>query len=126
MSSRIKDPVKRASRAISSMDALTNATYIAGTLIPLIALGIPLSPVAIGPGNALFNAPPVFDLDHNMHHILSRSDFIWAILVGAIVALGLTYFIVVKFSQEICAFVFKWVPHEAILGLFFGLVLLLS
>ncbi|MBO0993822.1 tripartite tricarboxylate transporter permease [Bacillus sp. SD088] len=125
-SSRIKDPVKKASRAISSMDALTNATYIAGTLIPLIALGIPLSPVAIGPGNALFNAPPVFNLDHNIHHLLSTSDFIWATIIGAAVALGLTYFIVVKFSQEICAFVFKWVPHESILGLFFGLVLLLS
>ncbi len=125
-SSRIKDPVKKASRAISSMDALTNATYIAGTLIPLIALGIPLSPVAIGPGNALFNAPPVFNLDHNLHHILSTADFIWATIIGAVVALGMTYFVVVKYSQEICAFVFKWVPHEAILGLFFGLVLLLS
>ncbi|GIN72010.1 hypothetical protein J14TS2_24850 [Bacillus sp. J14TS2] len=126
LSSRIKDPVKKASRAISSMDALTNATYIAGTLIPLIALGIPLSPVAIGPGNALFNAPPVFNLDHNIHHLLSTSDFIWATIIGAVVALGMTYYVVVKYSQEICAFVFRWIPHEAILGLFFGLVLLLS
>lgn len=125
-SSRIKDPVKKASRAISSMDALTNATYISGTLIPLIALGIPLSPVAIGPANALFNAPPVFTLDHNMHHILSMSDFIWATVIGAVIALAMTYYVVVRYSQEICAFVFKWVPHEALLGLFVGLVLLLA
>lgn len=125
-SSRVKDPVKKASRAISSMDALTNATYISGTLIPLIALGIPLSPVAIGPANALFNAPPVFTLDHNMHHILSTADFIWATVIGAVVALAMTYYVVVKYSQEICAFVFKWVPHEALLGLFVGLVLLLA
>ncbi|CAM3045068.1 tripartite tricarboxylate transporter permease [Filibacter tadaridae] len=126
VSSRIKDPVKKASRAISSMDALTNATYISGTLIPLIALGIPLSPVAIGPANALFNAPPVFTLDHNMHHILSTADFVWATIIGAAVALSMTYFVVVKYSQEICTFVFKWVPHEALLGLFFALVLLLA
>ncbi|WP_438318903.1 tripartite tricarboxylate transporter permease [Sporosarcina sp. FA9] len=125
-SSRIKDPVKKASLAISSMDALTNATYISGTLIPLIALGIPLSPVAIGPANALFNAPPVFTLDHNMHHILSTADFVWATVIGAVVALSMTYFVVVKYSQEICAFVFRFVPHEALLGLFFGLVLLLA
>ncbi|REB76405.1 tripartite tricarboxylate transporter TctA family protein, partial [Cutibacterium acnes] len=43
-SSRVKDPVKKASVAIASMEGLTNATYISGTLIPLIALGIPLSP----------------------------------------------------------------------------------
>ncbi len=59
IASRIKDPVKRAARAISSMDGLTNAAYLSGTLVPLIAIGYPLSPTALGPGHALFNAPPV-------------------------------------------------------------------
>lgn len=125
-SSRIKDSVKKSSLAIACMEALANATYISGTLIPLIALGIPLSSVALGPANALFNAPPVFTLEHNMHHILSMSDFVWATIIGAIVALGITYFVIVKYSQQICVFVFKWVPHEAMLGLFFGLVILLA
>ncbi|MRH44436.1 tripartite tricarboxylate transporter TctA family protein [Aquibacillus halophilus] len=125
-SSRIKDPVKKASRAISSMDGLTNAAYISGTLIPLIALGLPLSPMAIGPAHALFNAPPVFTPEHNMHHILSTSDFVWATLIGSVVALLITYFAIVKYSQQICAFIFKRIPHEAMLGLFFGLVLLLA
>ncbi len=88
-------------------------------MIPLIALGIPLSPVAIGPGNALFNAPPVFNLDHNLHHILSMSDFVLATVIGAVVALVMTYYVVVKYSQEICAFVFRWVPHEAHIRLVF-------
>lgn len=125
-SSRITNPVKKASRAISAMEALANATYIAGTLIPLIALGVPLSPVAIGPGQALFNAPPVFTLEHNLHHILTMSDYLWSISIGVIIALGITYSLVVKFSEPICYFVFRWIPHEAILGLFFGLVLLLA
>src|SRR5690625_7557119 len=68
LTSRIKDPVKKAARAISSMDGLTISAYLAGVLVPLIALGVPLSPTALGPGIALFNAPPVFTEDHNMHH----------------------------------------------------------
>lgn len=126
VSSRTKDPVEKASLSIASMEALANATYISGTLIPLIALGIPLSSVAMGPANPLFNAPPVFTLDHNMHHVLSTSDFVWATLIGSIIALTFTYFITVKYSQQICTFVFKRIPHEAILGLFFSLVLLLA
>lgn len=126
LSSRVKDPVKRAARAISSMDGLTNATYIAGVLVPLIALGVPLSPTALGPGIALFNAPPVFTEDHNLHHILSNSDFVIATLIGAFVAISLTYYVTIKYSQQICAFVFKYIPHEALLGLFFGLVIMLA
>lgn len=126
LTSRIKDPIKRASRAISSMDGLTNAAYIAGTLIPLIALGIPLSPTALGPASALFNAPPVFTLENNLHHILSMNQFIIAAVIGSVVALGITFWVTIKYSQQICAFIFKYVPHEAMLGLFFGLVLMLA
>ncbi|MFE8694898.1 tripartite tricarboxylate transporter permease [Cytobacillus sp. FJAT-53684] len=125
-SSRTKDPKKKAALAIACMEALTNATYIAGTLIPLIALGVPLSPMALGPASALFNAPPVFSLEHNMHHILSKGDFVWATIIGAAIAIGITFFITIRFSQQICAFVFRRIPHEAMLGLFFSLVILLS
>lgn len=124
--SRTKDPVEKASLAVSTMEALAQATYMSGILIPLIALGIPLSPVALGPGNPLFNAPPVFTLERNMHHILSGSDFIWATLIGAVIASAITYFATVKYSRQICAFVFKRIPHEAMLGVFFALVLLLA
>lgn len=126
VSSRTKDPVEKASISIASMEALANATYISGTLIPLIALGIPLSSVAMGPANPLFIAPPIFTIEQNMHHVLTTSDFVWATLIGAIIALAITYYITIKYSQQICAFVFKRIPHEAILGLFFSLVLLLA
>lgn len=126
LSSREKDPIKKASLAVSLMEALAQSTYMAGTLIPLIALGIPLSPVAIGPANPLFNAEPVYTLEHNMHHLLSMGDFIWATLIGAGIAATFTYFIAVKYSRQICAFVFKKIPHEALLGLFISLVLLLA
>lgn len=126
LASRTKDPIKKASLAISCMGALAQSTYMAGTLIPLIALGIPLSPVAIGPANPLFQAEPVFTLEYNMHHVLGMGDFIWATLLGAGIASAFTYYIAVKYSRRICLFVFQRIPHEAILGLFLSLVLLLA
>lgn len=122
----IKDPVKRASRAISAMDGLTNAAYISGTLIPLIAIGLPLSPMAIGPAAGLFNAPPVFTPEHNIHHILSMGEIMTATIIGAVIALLITFYITIKFASEICAFVFKYIPHEALIGLFAGLVVMLA
>lgn len=121
-----KDPVKKASMAITSMSALSHATYLSGVIIPLVALGIPLSPVAVGPANALFNAPPVFTLDHNLHHLLSRGEFIFAILFAAVIASIVTYFIAMKYARQMTAFVLKKIPHEAILGLFIGFILLLA
>lgn len=125
-SSREKDPVKKASLAVSSMEALAQSTYISGTLIPLIALGIPLSPMAIGPANPLFNAPPVLTLENNLHHMLSGSEFVVATLIGAVIACSLTFYIAVKYSKQISRFVFKRIPHEAIIGLFISLVILLA
>jgi putative tricarboxylic transport membrane protein len=124
--SRINDPIKKASLAVTCMEALAQSTYIAGTLIPLIALGIPLSPVAIGPANPLFNAEPVFTLEHNMHHLLTMGDFIWATILGAGIASVFTYFIAVKYSRKISLYVFQKIPHESLLGLFISLVLLLA
>lgn len=124
-SSHIKDPVKKASRAISTMDALSNATYIAGTLIPLIALGIPLSPMALGPANPLFIAEPVFTKNHNMHHVL-QGNFVLPIVIGAAIALLITYPIAVIFSNKICKFVFEKISHESLLALFFGIVVLIA
>ncbi|MFB4168458.1 tripartite tricarboxylate transporter permease [Virgibacillus sp. JSM 102003] len=122
----IKDPVQRASRAISTMDGLTNAAYISGTLVPLIAIGLPLSPMAIGPAAGLFNAPPVFTPEHNIHHLLSMGEIMTATIIGAIIAIIITFYVTIKYASQICAFVFKYIPHEALIGLFAGLVVMLA
>ena len=126
VSNRVKDPVDRATTAITTMSALAQSTYLSGIIIPLIALGIPLSPTSIGPGSALFNAPPVFTVDHNLHHILSKSEFVVAILIGAIIAVSITYYITNRFAGRISTFVLRKIPHEAILALFISLILLLA
>ena len=126
VSNRIKDPVERATTAITTMSALAQATYLSGIIIPLIALGIPLSPTSIGPGSALFNAPPVFTIDNNLHHMLSKSQFVVAILIGAVIAVSITYYVTNRFAGRISTFVLQKIPHEAILGLFISLILLLA
>lgn len=126
LSKRVKDKVERATTTITTMSALAQATYLSGIIIPLIALGIPLSPTSIGPGGALFNAPPVLSLDNNLHHMLSQSDFVVAILIGSLIALSLTYVISNKFASTISTFVLKRIPHEAILGLFIAFIFLLA
>lgn len=126
VSNRIEDPVNRATTAITSMSALIQSTYISGIIIPLIAIGIPLSPTAVGPGGALFNAPPVFTIDNNLHHILSRKEFVVAILIGGVLASSITYIITNRFASRITTFVLKKIPHEAILALFISFILLLA
>lgn len=126
LSNRIKEPVKRATTAITTMSALAQATYLSGIIIPLIAIGIPLSPTAIGPGGALFNAPPVFSIDNNIHHMLSGGEFVLAILIGAVIAVSITYYIINRFASRISKFVLEKIPHEAILGLFISFIFLLA
>lgn len=126
VANRKKDPVEKASTTITSMSALAHSTYLSGIIIPLIALGIPLSPTAIGPGSALFNAPPVFTVTHNLHHLLSRGEFVWAILVGAVISSLISYVIIIRYAGLISQFVLTKIPHEAVLGLFISFILLLA
>lgn len=123
---KIKDPVKKATTAIVTMSALGQATYLSGIIIPLMGIGLPLSPTSIGPGGALYNAPPVFSLENNLHHILSRGEFISAILMGAVIAATISYFTINRLAEKITSFVLRKIPHEAVLSLFMALILLLA
>lgn len=120
---RGKNREEKSYLAITTMSALGQATYLSGLIIPLYALGIPLSPVAIGPGSALFNAP---SLNNNIHHLLTKNEFFIAVLVGALVSCSVTYFVVNRYARILSTFVLKKIPHEAILGLFIAIILLLS
>ena len=123
---RVQDPIDRANTAIATMASLTQSTYLSGIIIPLIAIGIPLSPIAIGPGAALFNAPPVFTINNNLYHILDKKELIIGIITGAVLAIGTTYFVASKFATNISTFVLKRIPHEAVLSLFISFILLLA
>lgn len=126
VASKEKDPVEKAKLALTSMEALAQGTYISGTIIPLLAIGIPLTPMAMGPANPLFNAPPVLTLENNLHHMLSFDTFVVATLIGAVIASVITFYLAVRFSRQISKLVFKYIPHEALIALFMALVLLLA
>lgn len=123
---RIKDPLGRATTSITTMSSVIQATYLSGIIIPLLALGIPLSPVALGPGAALFNAPPVLTIDSNLHHLLNGFKFTVAVLIGAAVAITISYFLITMYARRITSFILRHVPHEAVLGLFIAFILLLA
>ena len=123
---RVEDPVEKGFMAITTMSALIQATYISGIIIPLTAIGVPLSPTAIGPGGALFNAPPVFTVDNNLYHRLNKGEFIIGILLGATIAIIISYYIINRFAGRITTFVLRRIPHEAILALFISLIILLA
>ncbi|MFA5542596.1 MAG: tripartite tricarboxylate transporter permease [Bacilli bacterium] len=121
-----KDPYKKSVSTMTTMSSVIQATYISGIIIPLFAFGIPLSPVALGPGAALFNASPVLSLDNNIFHILSKFEFTVAVLIGSIIATIITYILITKFARKITSIILKYVPHESVLGLFIAFILLLA
>ena len=58
--------------------------------------------------------------------MLSTGQFITAVVFGAALALVATYIIAVRYSYQITYFVMRYIPHEAVLGLFVGFILLLA
>jgi putative tricarboxylic transport membrane protein len=111
---------------------VTESTYIAEALIPLIAFGLPLSPVAAGPAAPLFNAPPRFTVDaasgtiNNLHTMMSVPEFlIWG-LISVVIAAAIAYPFAVNHARSAAAFVAKYISHEAIIATFVGLVLVIG
>ena len=123
---RFKEKIEKATMSITTMSAMVQSTYISQIVIPLIALGIPLSPVAIGPAAALFNATGVFTIDNNIHHLLTMPQFIITITLAGILALVVVYFLIHRYASRITKVILSYIPHEAVLGVFVALILLLS
>jgi putative tricarboxylic transport membrane protein len=121
-----KDPEKKATLSITTMSAMVQSTYLSQVIIPLIALGIPLSPVAIGPAAALFNATGVYSLENNIHHMLSFSQFAIVLVVSSVIALSLVYVLIHRYASILTRLILSKIPHESVLGLFVALILLLA
>lgn len=126
--SRVKGQYKKSTTSLSTMNGVTESTYIAETIIPLVAFGIPLSPVAIGPAQALFNAPPVFTTEpvHNLHTLMEPLDFLLYGLIGIIVAAVIAYPFSMNFARKATVLVLKHINQEAIIAMFIGVVTLLA
>ena len=129
---RIKQGYQRLTSVITAKSGTTESTYIAETLIPLIAFGLPLSPVAAGPAAPLFNAPPVFETNpdggtiNNISTHLTTLDFFIFALLGAVCAVAIAYPFAMRYAHVAAKFVVTKVSHEAIIAAFVGLVVVVS
>ena len=122
----------RLTSVLAVRNGVTESTYIAEALIPLVAFGLPLSPVAAGPAAPLFNAPPRFTVDaatgivNNLHTMLSTSEFlIWG-MISVVLATVVAYPFAMNHARSAAAFVTRYVGHEAIIATFVGLVLVVG
>ena len=129
---RIKQGYQRLTSVITAKNGTTESTYIAETLIPLIAFGLPLSPVAAGPAAPLFNAPPVFETNpdggtiNNISTHPTTFDFFIFALLGAVCAVAIAYPFAMRYAHVAAKFVVTKVSHEAIIAAFVGLVVVVS
>lgn len=126
--SRVKGFYNKQTTTLAVMNATTEATYIAEILIPLVALGLPISPIAATVGFPLFSAPPVYSLEpmNNLHTLLGPGEIagygFLAVLIGSLV----TYPLVMRYARSGSAWVMRNISQEAILSLFAGLAVVLS
>jgi hypothetical protein len=128
VSSREKSLYQRLTTSLAAMNGATESTYIAETVIPLMAFGIPLSPMALGPAAPLFNAPPVFTTQpvHNLHNLLVPYQYLLYGFIGIIVASLVAYPFSMNYARRASAWVLRTISQEAIISMFTGLIVVLS
>jgi len=123
-----KDKTRGAVLAYTVRDAIKNATYIGGTLIPLLVIGEPTGPMAAGPAAPFFQKLDSIGMTPR-DYILNRYDYatiVLMILLATAVSFSIAYPILVKYSRKLTLAVFKRVPAEALYGLFIAIVIMLS
>jgi putative tricarboxylic transport membrane protein len=128
IASKVKSLYQRLTTSLAAMNGVTEATYIAETVIPLMAFGIPLSPMALGPAAPLFNAPPVFTTQpvHNLHNLLAPYQYLLYGFIGVIVAFLVAYPFSMNYARKASVWVLRTVSQEAIISMFSGLIVVLS
>ena len=129
---RIKHPYHRATTVLAVRNGVTESTYIAEAIIPLIAFGLPLSPVAAGPASPLFNAPPRFTVGGgsthmiNLHTLMNPAQFLSYGLLAVLLAALIAYPLAMNYARATAIFVSRKVSHEAVISTFVGLVLVIG
>lgn len=129
ISARIKGFYERWTTCLAVMNASTESTYLAEILIPLIAFGLPITPISMGVAFPLFNAPPIFTIKpelHNLHTLLTTSQFLWYGLLAVTVASFISYPLTMNYAHRASAWIMKHVSQESIIAMFVGLVVVAS
>ena len=119
VSTRKKELYDRVTTTLGVQDAVSNATYLGELLIPMVAFGLPLSPVALGPASPLFN-------QINLHDHLSLSQYFIFGFIGIFGGALFAYPLSIKKARSWTEAMFKYVSHEALIGAFMGLICMLA
>lgn len=119
LGTRKKELYDRTTTMLGIQDAVSNATYIAELIIPMLAFGLPLTAVALGPAFPLFNTI-------NLHDYLKLSDYILFSIIGVIGGAMFAYPVSIHKARKWTEAMFRHVSHEAMIGAFVGLVCMLS
>lgn len=124
-----KELYDKITSTLAVQDSVSNAAYMGGFIIPLLAFGLPLSGVALGPAAPLFNAPPRFVLQPTIHNLSSYLQpwhyivvGVFAVIIGSMFA----YPIAIKKARKWTLMMFKYISHEALIGTFVGLIFMLA
>lgn len=123
-----KDRVKGSILAYTVRDAVKNATYVGGTLIPLLVIGQATGPMAAGPALPFFQKLDNLGMSAR-DYIMTHYDYatiVASVLGATVIAFLVAYPILVKYSRTITLAVFRRVPAEALYGLFIAIVIMLS
>jgi hypothetical protein len=126
---KCKELYERVTTTLGVQDSISNSTYLGEFIIPLIAFaGLPLSPVAAGPGAPLFNAPPRFSIEplNNLAQLLSIPDYFIFGFIGIVGGALFAFPIAIKKARSWTELMFRAVSHEALIGAFIGLICMLA
>lgn len=119
LGTRKKELYDRTTTMLGIQDAVSNATYIAELIIPMLAFGLPLTAVSLGPAFPLFNTI-------NLHDFLTLPDYLIFGLVGVIGGAMFAYPVSIHKARKWTEAMFRYVSHEAMIGAFVGLICMLS
>ncbi|MDR3260053.1 MAG: tripartite tricarboxylate transporter permease [Fusobacteriaceae bacterium] len=119
IAARKKELYDRITATLGVQDAVSNATYLGELLIPMVAFGLPLSPVALGPASPLFN-------QINLHDYLSISQYFIYGIIGMVGGCFFAYPLSIKKARSWTEAMFRYVSHEALIGAFMGLICMLA
>ena len=121
---RIKNGYHRLTTMVSAKNGTTESTYIAETLIPLVAFGLPLRPARGRPRSPLFNAPPVFETNqetgviNNLSTYLTQWEFLLYGLLAVVTATVIAYPFAMNYAYRAASAVVKHISHEAVIAVF--------
>lgn len=124
---RCKELYDRVSTCLSVEDSTSNATYIAGLIIPLLGLGgVAVGGVAAGPAAPLFACAPRFEIGSNLAQILTLPDYILFGIIGLVGGALVAYPIAMHKARSWTELMLRAISHEALIGAFCGLVVMLA